>query len=58
MAVQIVKPVDTGFPMTPSTVEADAETEEVFTWVSLNCCTYSYYHHTDIDDDFEDDVDM
>ena len=57
MAVQIVKPVDTEFPIIPSTVEADAETEEDFTWVSLNCCTYGYYHHTDIDD-FEDDVDM
>ena len=57
MAVQVVKPVDTEFPMTPST-EASSEIEEEFTWVSLNCCTYSYYQHTDIDDDFEDDIDM
>ena len=57
MAVQIVKPVDTGFPITPSTVDADAETEEDCTWVSLSCCTYSYYRHTDIDD-FEEDIDM
>ena len=57
MAVQVVKPVDTEFPMNPSTVEADAETEEDFTWVSLNCCTYSLYH-THIDDDFEEDIDM
>ena len=57
MAVQIVKPVDTGFPMNPSTVEADTNTEEEFTWVSLNCCTYTYYQ-THIDDDFEDDIDM
>ena len=40
MAVQIVKPVDTGFPMNTSTVEADTEIEEDFTWISLNCCTY------------------
>ena len=58
MAVQIVKPVDTEFPMTPSTVEADTNTEEESGWVSLSCCTYSYYRHTDIDDNFEEDVDM
>ena len=57
MAVQIVKPVDTGFPTNPSTVEADAETEEDFTWVSLTCCAYTYYH-TYIDDDSEDDIDV
>ena len=56
MAVQIVKPVDTGLPMTPSTVEADTETEEDFTWISLNCCAYGYYY-THLDDGFEDDVD-
>ena len=58
MAVKIINPVDTGFPMTPSTVEADTDTEEDFTWVSLSCCTYAYYQHTDIDDGFEEDVDM
>ena len=57
MAVQIVKPVDTEFPMTPSTVEADPQTEEDFTWVSLTCCTYSLYH-THIGDDPEEDVDV
>ena len=57
MAVQVVKPVDTGFPMNPSTVEADTETEEDFTWISLNCCTDGHYRHTDIDD-FEEDIDM
>ena len=57
MAVQIVKPVDTGFPMNTSTVEADTEIEEDFTWISLNCCTYGYYEHTDIDD-FEEDIDV
>ena len=58
MAIQVVKPVDTGFQMSSSTVEADTDTEEEFTWVSLNCCTYTYYQHTDIDDDFEEDIDM
>ena len=57
MAVQIVKPVDTGFPMNPSTVEADTETEEDFTWISLSCCTYGTYP-THIDDDFEEDIDV
>lgn len=57
MAVQIVKPVDTEFPMIPLTVEGDTETEDEFTWVSLNCCTYTYYA-THINDDFEEDVDM
>ena len=57
MAVQIVKPVDTEFPMNPLAVEADTETEEDFTWVSLNCCTYGYYH-THIDDDTEEDIDV
>ena len=57
MAVQIVKPADTGFPTTPSTVEGDTDTEEEFTWVSLTCCAYGHYF-THIDDDFEDDIDM
>ena len=57
MAVQIVKPVDTEFPMGPSTVEADAETEEEFTWVFLNCCTYGYYE-TYMDPEPEEDLDV
>ncbi len=57
MAVQIVKPVDTEFPMPPSTVEADTEIEEEFTWVSLLCCTYAYYS-TYIDDDSEEEINV
>ena len=57
MAVQIVKPVDTGFPMNSVTVEPDTETEEDFTWVSLSCCSYGYYF-THIDDDFEEEIDV
>ena len=57
MAVQVVKPVDAGFPMDPFTVEADTETEEDFTWVSLTCCSYAYYY-TYSDDDLEEDVDV
>ena len=55
MAVQIINPVDTGLPMSPSTVEADTETEEEFTWISLNCCAYAYYY-TYIDDNSEEDI--
>ena len=43
--------------MTPSTVEADTEVEEEFTWVSLNCCSYGYYY-THLDDDLEEDIDV
>ena len=57
MAVQIINPVDTGFPMSPLTVEADTGTEEEFTWVPLSCCTYGYYH-THIDTDPEEDIDV
>ena len=57
MAVQIINPVDTGLPMSPSTVEADTETEEDFTWVSLLCCTYGYYYTT-IDTNWEEDIDV
>ena len=57
MAVQIVKPADTEFPMIPSIVEGDTEAEDEFTWVSLNCCAYTYYQ-TYIDDDPEDDNDV
>ena len=56
MAVQIVKPVDTGFLISPLTVEADTETEDEFVWVSLLCCSYSTYV-THIDDDWEEDID-
>lgn len=64
MAVQIVKPVDTGFPMNPLTVKAGAENENDFTWVSLLCCQYStsLYHSvptdTDIDADWEEDIEV
>ena len=58
MAVQIVKPVDTKLPMSPLTGEKEAETEEEFTWVSLLCCTYGLHYHTDIDTDWEEDIDM
>ena len=57
MAVQIVKPVDTGFPMESSTVEADTGTEEEFSWISLLCCTYGNYV-THIDTDWEEDIDV
>ena len=57
MAVQVVKPVDTEFPMNPSTAEADTDTEAEFTWVSLLCCTYAYYY-THLDDDSEEASDV
>ena len=57
MAVQIINPVDTGFPMSPLTVEADTETEEEFTWVSLLCCSYGHYH-TYTDPESEEDIDV
>ena len=57
MAVQIINPVDTGFPTSSLTVEADTETEEDFTWVSLSCCAYAYYQQ-DINDNFEEDIDV
>ena len=55
MAVQIINPVDTSFPMSPLTIEA--ETEDQFTWVSLLCCTYGTYA-THIDTDWEEDIDV
>ncbi len=58
MAVQIVKPIDTEFPMNPSTVEADTEAEDQFAWVSLLCCTYGVNYHTDTDTDWEEDIDV
>ncbi len=57
MAVQIINPVDTGFPMSPLTVETETETEEEFAWISLLCCTYGNYA-THIDDDWEEDIDV
>lgn len=58
MAVQIINPVDTEFPMSPLTVEADTATEDEFAWVSLLCCTYSTPDHTDIDTDWDEDIDV
>ena len=57
MAVQIINPVDTGFPMSPLTVEADTGIEEDFTWVPLSCCSYGYYN-THIDADSEEEIDV
>jgi len=57
MAVQIIKPVDTEFPMEPLTVEADTEAEDQFAWVSLLCCSYAY-HYTHIAPDSEEDIDV
>ena len=57
MAVQIINPVDTGFPMSPLTVETETETEDQFAWVSLLCCSYGTYH-TYIDDDSEEDINV
>lgn len=57
MAVQIIKPADTEFPMNPMTVEADTETEEEFAWVSLLCCSYGTYE-TGLDTDWEEDIDV
>lgn len=57
MAVQVINPVDTEFPTSPLTVEADTATEEEFEWVSLLCCTYGYYA-THIDTDSEEDMDV
>ena len=57
MAVQIINPVDTEFPMSPLTVEADTVTEEEFAWISLLCCSYGHYY-THIDTDWEEDIDV
>ena len=57
MAVQIINPVDTGFPTSPLTVEADTETEEEFAWVSLLCCSYGVYA-TGADPDSEEDIEV
>lgn len=57
MAVQIIKPVDTGFPMESLTVEADTANEDEFAWVSLLCCSYGTYE-THIDTDWEEDIDV
>lgn len=58
MAVQVINPVDTKFPMSSSAVETEAETEDQFAWVFLLCCSYSTPAHTDIDTDLEDDIDV
>ena len=57
MAVQIIKPVDTGFPIESLTVEADTAAEEEFAWVSLLCCSYGTYY-TGTDSDSEEDIDV
>ena len=57
MTVQIINPVDTSFPMSPLTVEADTETEDQFTWVSLLCCSYGTYY-TGTDADWAEDIDV
>ena len=57
MAVQVINPVDTEFPTSPLTVEADTATEEEFVWVSLLCCSYGNYE-THIDTDWEEDIDV
>lgn len=57
MAVQIINPADTGFPMSSLVVEAEAETEDEFAWVSLLCCSYAVYE-TGSDADWETDIDM
>ena len=57
MAVQIINPVDTGFPMSPLTVEADTTTEDQFAWVSLLCCSYGTYH-TGSDADWDEEIDV
>ena len=58
MAVQIINPVDNGFPMSSLTVEADTETEEEFVWVSLLCCSYGTPDHTDINIDWDEDINV
>ena len=57
MAVQIINPVDTGFPMSSLTVEAETETEDQFGWISLLCCSYGTYE-TGSDTDWETDIDV
>ncbi len=57
MAVQVINPVDTEFPISPLTVETEAETEDKFAWVSLLCCSYAT-HKTFIDVDWEEDIDI
>ena len=57
MAVQVINPVDSKFPVESLTVEADTETEDQFAWVSLLCCSYGNYH-THIGPDSEEDIDV
>ena len=57
MAIQVINPVDTEFPMKPLTVEGDTETEEEFAWVSLLCCSYST-PYTSIDTNWDEDIDV
>ena len=57
MAIQVINPVDSGFPIESLTVETDTETEAQFAWVSLLCCSYGVYA-TSIDSDWEEDIDV
>lgn len=58
MAVQVINPVDTKFPVSSLAVETEADTEDQFAWVFLLCCTYSTPLQTDIDTDWEEDIDV
>ena len=58
MAVQVINPVETKFPMSYSAVETEAETEDQFAWVFLLCCTYTTPAYSDIDTDLEEDSDV
>lgn len=55
MAVQVINPVDSKFPVESLTVEADTANEEEFAWVSLLCCSYGVYD-TGLDTDWEEDI--
>ena len=58
MAVQIINPVDTECPMSSLAVGTEAETEDQFAWISLLCCGYSTPYYSDIDTDWEEDIDV
>ena len=58
MAVQVINPVDTEFPMNSLAVETETEMEDQFAWVFLLCCTYSTPANTDIDTDLDEDIDV
>ena len=58
MAVQIVKPVDTGFPMNPSTVESRYRNGRRFHVGIPELLRICVHYHTHIDDDSEEDIDV